>query len=118
MKRNKKPFVVTAYVTILGTMALIPISFTSDWSLINSLQQAQWFSIIYLATICSGLDYFLWNFAISRVEAVRAAVWLYLELVAAFIGEAFIFGVMPCFTTLIGGTVIIIGALLTTRSKE
>lgn len=118
MRRINKPALVTAYVTVLGTLALIPMSLTSDWGLVNSLQPGQWLSILYLAIVCSGLGYFLWNFALSRVEAVKAAVWLYLEPVAAFVGEALIFGITPSLTTLIGGAVIIVGALLTSRSKE
>ncbi|MFQ6053229.1 MAG: DMT family transporter [Candidatus Bathyarchaeia archaeon] len=118
MSRIKKPATVTAYVTVLGTLALVPMSLTSDWGLIASIRPGQWLSILYLSTVCSGLGYFLWNYALSKVEAVRAAVWLYLEPVAAFMGEAAIFGVMPGPATLIGGGAIIIGALLATRSRE
>jgi drug/metabolite transporter (DMT)-like permease len=118
MRRIDKPSLITAYVTIFGTLALIPMSLLSDWAPVSSLQPVQWLSILYLAVVCSGLGYFLWNFALSRVEAVKAAVWLYLEPVAAFVGEAFIFGIIPSATTVIGGCVIIVGALLATRSGE
>ena len=118
LNRIRRPSMVTAYVTILGTLALVPMSLASDWNLVKSLQPEQWLSILYLSLVCSCLDYFLWNFALSRVEAVRAAVWLYLEPVAAFIGETVIFSIIPHATTLIGGGLIITGALLTTRSRE
>ena len=58
----------------------------------------------------------MWNYALSRVEAVKAAVWLYFEPVAAFIGELVIFSIIPSLTTLIGGILIISGALFTTRA--
>ncbi len=118
MNRIAKPSLVTAYVTILGTLALLPISISSEWSLIGALKTGQWMSILYLSVVCSGLGYFLWNFALLKVEAVKVAVWLYLEPVAAFIGEAIIFGILPNTATLFGGGAIIVGAFLTSRSKE
>ena len=94
MKRIKSPVIVTAYVTILGTLALIVMSLTSDWKTIQLLQTDQWLSILYLSIICSCGGYFLWNYALLRVEAVKAAVWLYFEPVAAFIGELVIYSIL------------------------
>jgi drug/metabolite transporter (DMT)-like permease len=118
MKRLGRPALVTSYVTVLGTMALIPISVASEWSLVWSLAPIQWVGVLYLAVVCSGLGYFLWNFALSRLEAVKAAVWLYLEPVAAFVGEIAIYGTMPSSTTFLGGLIIIIGAYITNRSVD
>jgi len=118
MNRINKPLTVTAYITVTGALALVPMSITSDWNLPRSLQTEQWLSILYLSLVCSCMGYFLWNFALSRLKAVDASVWLYLEPVAAFIGEFLIFGVAPNLTTLIGGGAIIVGALLTNWSRE
>ncbi len=74
MKRIQSPVMVTAYVTILGTLALVVMSFTSDWKTIQLFQPDQWLSIFYLSLICSCGGYYLWNYALSRVEAVKAAV--------------------------------------------
>jgi len=115
MSRTKGPSVVTAYITVLGTLLLLPVSATSDWRLIGSIKLDGWLSIIYLAAVCSGLGYFLWNYALSKMEAVKAAVWLYLEPVAAFIGEALILGTVPNSTTLVGAATIIAGTILANR---
>jgi len=117
MSRIKRPLMVTAYTTIMGTLALIPLSLTSDWSLVRSLQTEQWLSILYLALVCSCLGYFLWNYALSKLETVKATVWLYLEPVSAFIGEFLIFSIIPSPMTVIGGGAIIVGALLTNWSR-
>jgi drug/metabolite transporter (DMT)-like permease len=117
MGRIKRPLMVTAYTTIMGTLALIPLSLTSDWSLVGSLQTEQWLSIFYLALVCSCLGYFLWNYALSKLETVKASVWLYLEPVAAFVGEFLIFSITPSPMTVIGGGAIIVGALLTNWSR-
>ena len=101
---------ITAWL-LLGTLALLPMSAASDWGAVLRLQPVQWASVLYLAVVCSGLGYFLWNYALSRLEAVRAAVWLYMEPVAAFAGEALIFGQMPPVLTVLGGLLIVAGAL-------
>lgn len=118
MKRIRKPGLVTAWVTVFGTLVLIPMSLTSDWSRMGLLTPLQWSSVIFLALICSGLGYFLWNFALSRLEAVKAAVWLYLEPIVAFIGETIIMGTTPSVTTILGGLIIILGALITSRTRS
>jgi len=115
MIRMNKPSLVTAYVTVLGTLALLPLSINSDWGLVLVLESDQWLGILYLSIACSGLGYLLWNFALSRLETVRAAVWLYLEPVAAFVGESLVLGVTPAPMTLLGGAAIIAGAIITTR---
>jgi len=118
MQRTGKPLMVTAYVTLSGTLALLPLSLTSDWSAVRLLTQTQWLSVLYLAIVCSGGGYLLWNYALSRLESVRAAVWLYLEPVAAFFGEALLLGVMPDTLTTGGGLLIMAGALLASTAKK
>jgi drug/metabolite transporter (DMT)-like permease len=82
------------------------------------LTTQQWVSILYLAVFCSSIGYLLWNYALSRTEAVKASIWLYLEPVAAFIGEFAFFGIIPLPLTLVGGAGIIVGAIITSVSKE
>jgi drug/metabolite transporter (DMT)-like permease len=113
MRTTSKPLATTSYVTILGTFLLIPMSVTSDWNAVRYLQPEQWLSILYLAIGCACAGYFLWNFSLSTMEAVKSAVWLYLEPLVAFLGEALIFGTIPTATTIVGGAAIIAGALLT-----
>ncbi|MDP2901359.1 MAG: DMT family transporter [Candidatus Bathyarchaeota archaeon] len=118
MKRIGKPLMVTAYTTLWGMLFLLPMSLTSDWGALSALTTSQWVSILYLAVVCSTGGYFLWNYALSRTEAVKASVWLYLEPVAAFIGSFALFGVVPTPLTMLGGAAILIGALLTSLSKQ
>jgi len=117
MKRIGKPLMVTAYTTLFGMLFLLPLSMTSDWGTVSNLSLAQWESILYLAVVCSTGGYLLWNYALSKLEAVKASVWLYLEPVAAFIGSYALFGQTPTPLTLLGGVAILMGALFTSRSK-
>ena len=118
MKRIGKPLMVTAYTTLWGMIFLLPMSLTSDWGAVSALTASQWGSILYLAVVCSTGGYFLWNYALSKTEAVKASVWLYLEPVAAFIGSFALFGIVPTPLTMLGGAAILIGALLTSLSKK
>jgi drug/metabolite transporter (DMT)-like permease len=118
MKRVGHPLVVTAYETVLGTLFLLPLSLTGDWGKVGSITSGQWQSVLYLAIVCSSGGYLLWNFALSRLEAVNASVFLYLEPVSAFVGEFILFTKMPLPLTMLGGVAIMFGALLTYLSKE
>jgi drug/metabolite transporter (DMT)-like permease len=118
IKKTGRPFMVTAWTTLFGTLVLLPMSLTSDWSSVFLVSSTQWISILYLAIICSGGGYYLWNYALSKTEAIKASIWLYLEPVAAFVGEFFLFSVVPSPLTLLGGAGIMVGALLTTFAKE
>ena len=118
MKRIGKPLMVTAYTTFFGMLFLLPMSLTANWGTLTALSSSQWWSILYLAVICSSGGYLLWNYALSKMEAVKATTWLYLEPVAAFIGSFALFGVIPLPLTILGGAAILIGALLTSQSKQ
>jgi drug/metabolite transporter (DMT)-like permease len=115
LKKYSEPAIVTSYVTVFGTLALIPMSLTSDWSLVSALDMNQWIAVLFLASICSGLAYFLWNYALSRIESVQAAVWLYLEPVVAFIGVFILYGNIPNSLTVAGGVLVLIGAAFTVK---
>lgn len=117
MKRIGNPLLVTAYTTLLGVIFLIPLSFTGNWSAVFAVTTQQWVSIVYLAVVCSCIGYFLWNYTLSKLEAVKATVFLYLEPVAAFVGSFLLFAQVPSVLTIIGGVAIIAGAYLTNRSK-
>jgi len=117
MKKTGKPLITTSYVIVLGTFFLLPLSASSDWGSVKYLQSQQWLSILYLAIGCSCVGYFLWNYSLSKMDAVKVTVWVYLEPVVAFVGEALIFATIPTVTTLLGGVAIIAGALLTNWSE-
>jgi drug/metabolite transporter (DMT)-like permease len=113
LRNYPEPVIVTSYVMVFGSLALLPMSFLSDWSTIRSLENTQWISIFYLALVCSGLAYYLWNYALSEIDAVQAATLLYLEPVAAFLGSFIIDGTVPGVLTIFGGVLVILGAILT-----
>jgi drug/metabolite transporter (DMT)-like permease len=118
MQRTGRPAYVTSYVTLFGALFLIPLSLASGWGALGTLTINQWVSVLYLAVVCSGGGYLLWNFALSRIESVRAAVWLYLEPVVAFLGEVVILGAAPDAVTVAGSVLVLLGALVTSVSRK
>ena len=107
----------TAGMTIAGTLGLVLVSlFSEDWSTISALSTTQWISIIYLALICSVMAYFFYNYALAKMEAAKAAVWIYLEPPIAIALGALLLGEVVALQTIVGGVVILGSLYLTHRS--
>jgi drug/metabolite transporter (DMT)-like permease len=107
----------TAGMTVAGTLGLLLFSLVSeDWSSLATITGAQWLAIAYLAVVCSAMAYFFYNYALTRIEASKAAVWLYLEPPVAMILGALLLSEAIAIQTVIGGIVILASLYLTQRS--
>ena len=110
------PFLVVAYVSIIGGLFLIPFSLAEN-SLqgILTLSLQAWGAILYLAVTCSFVGYFIWFHVMSRVKAAVTSSFLFAEplvtvlFATVFIGE----NITP--PLLVGGLLIFTGVLLITR---
>lgn len=107
----------TAGMTLAGTAGLLLLSLaTEDWGSLAALSPAQWGAILYLAAACSVLGYFFYNYALTQIEAARAAVWIYLEPPVAVVLGALLLGEAITLHTVAGGLVILASLYLTQRS--
>lgn len=90
--RQYSPLLLTTSAFILGSLLLFPIYvFSHTFSLINSLSATSWLLVIYLGFISSGVTYLLWNYALRRMEASKASVFLFLvPVVAIVLGKIFL----------------------------
>ncbi|MBE0478444.1 DMT family transporter [Candidatus Aerophobetes bacterium] len=80
------PLLLTTSAFIFGSLLLfLPYLFSYDVSLFLIISPACWLLVIYLGFISSGLTYLLWNYALKRLEASRASVFLFLVPVVAII---------------------------------
>lgn len=116
LRARYAPLTTTAAMTVAGAAGLTLISmFTEDWRTLQALSLDQWLAIAYLALVCSVLGYFVYNRALSRIEAARAAAWLYLEPLVAVLLGALLLGEQVAYQTVAGGLVILASLCLTQR---
>ena len=67
-------------------------------------------AVLYLGVVITGLGYLVWNWALERVSAARAAIFLNLQpLVGTLLGVAWLGDLFTAFTA--GGGVLIIAGL-------
>ena len=105
------PFTVTTYAFVLGTIFFLPVVLPDITDVIQGVSFNGWMAVLYLALICSVFGYVAWYYALSRIEAGRAAVFL--NLIPLFtIVISFFSGEIPTFTFLIGAILIIYGVYL------
>ena len=110
------PFLVVAYVNILGGLCLVPFSLAE-----NSLYQMltlnlnEWLAIVFLSFTCSLLGYSIWFYVMNRVEAAVASSFLFAEpLVTVLFATTFVGEEISMFT--VGGSFLIfVGVYLVTR---
>jgi drug/metabolite transporter (DMT)-like permease len=69
-------------------------------------------AVLYLGVVITGLGYLVWNWALERVSAARAAIFLNLQpLVGTLLGVAWLGEVFTVFTAA-GGALIVVGLWL------
>lgn len=108
------PFTVTTYAFVLGTIFFLPVVLPDITDVIQDVSFNGWMAILYLALICSVFGYVAWYYALSRIEAGRAAVFL--NLIPLFtIVISFFTGEIPTFIFLIGAILIIYGVYQTQK---
>jgi len=111
------PFLVVAYVTVLGGSCLIPFSLAE-----NSLHQIftmslyGWLAILFLSLTCSLFGYYIWFYVLKQVEAAVTSSFLFAEpLVTVLFAVTFV-GEELSLSILAGGLLIFVGVyLVTTR---
>lgn len=114
------PLIMTAGTMTFGTAGLAVLGLIVSprgWSALGRLDGSGWAALLYLALICSAAAYFAWNFALSRVGAPRASVWIYAEPVVAVSLGAAILGERPGWAAFAGSAAIAISVLWATRAR-
>lgn len=108
----------TAFMIILGTIVLAPISIWMDGIPTLDYNALTWSSLGVLGAGCTALTYSLWNWGIQRVSASRAGVFVNFEpLVGAILG-IMVLGEPFNIATLFGGALILLAAIITTLQPE
>ena len=105
------PLRVTAQSILWGALAMVPLAalempVTIVWSTRLLLGAG------YLAVVITALGYLVWNWALARVPAPRAAISLSLQpVLGALLGVAFLGEAFTAFTA-VGGALIVAGLIV------
>jgi drug/metabolite transporter (DMT)-like permease len=116
MLEKYDPFLVVAYVSILGGVCLVPLSLAENsFHEAFALNMNEWSAILYLAFTCSLLGYFIWFHVVNQVKASVTSSFMFGEpLITVIFATAFSGERITLFTVL-GGLLIFAGVYLVTR---
>ena len=78
----------------------------------NSISFASWLGVIYLGVGTSIFGYFLWYYAIGKIEASKVVIFTNGQPIMTAILGMIIFGNPITLPFLIGGTLVVIGVFL------
>lgn len=119
MMEKYNPFLVVAYVTMLGGLCLIPFSLVENsFHQIFTMSSTSWLAILFLSITCSLLGYYIWFYVLKQVGAAITSSFLLAEpLVTVIFAVVFIAEKLSLFI-LIGGLLIFVGVYLVTTKQN
>jgi drug/metabolite transporter (DMT)-like permease len=105
---------ITTYVFALGTMFFIPFVAEDLTKMFYLIPLEGWLIILYLGLLCSVFGYIAWYYALSHMEASKAAIFLNLIPLFAILLSLLIGETITIFL-IVGAICIIYGIYLTER---
>jgi drug/metabolite transporter (DMT)-like permease len=113
------PFLITAYVTILGGLCLVPFSLAENSLLrIFSMTRSGWFAILFLSITCSLIGYYIWLHVLRQVGPAITSSFLFAEPLVTVTFAVMFVGEKLNSLILFGGLLIFLGVyLVTTRQR-
>ena len=110
------PYDMTAYSSMLGTLALAPIAFSFESVALPSTING-WAILLFIGLGASGVGYLLWFVALKGVTANEAGISLFFTPLIGIIASAVVLGETIDLIFGIGAVLVIIGMYITTKSK-
>lgn len=100
----------TCVILATGALMLLPISLLWDGLPRIDTSSGVWLSVLAMGLLCTALTFTLWNWALQRVPAGRAGVFVNLEPVVGVVLGALLFHDALSALTLIGGLLVLLAA--------
>lgn len=111
------PLHLTAASYIFGTVFSLPLIYFFEVRQLFDVGAASWGIIFYLGAIASGATFFLWSYALSKMDASRASVFLFMiPVVAIVIGWAFLDEQIST-STIIGSVLVLAGIYMSEKPQ-
>ncbi|MBP2629725.1 MAG: protein of unknown function transrane [Firmicutes bacterium] len=116
MQQKYSGLFILTYQTIFATITLLPFSFleSDQWQTFSGSTFSQ---ILYLATICSALGYFLYGYALKTVDVVITTLYLNCVPVVGVVSGYFILNEQILPIQILGGAIIILAIFVTNLDK-
>lgn len=105
-------FKITAFSSILAAVPALAFTSSGTWETARNLDRNGIFALLYLTLIGTLLTVSTWNFATARLQPTTVGASLYLIPVLAIASGALVLGESVTATTLIAGTIILLGVAL------
>lgn len=118
--REISPMLLTSGTMISGAIGLVLLSLfdpLSQWKTLGLLHLTQWLAVLFLALFCSVFSYFTYNFALSKIEASRVAVYFYFEPLVSLVLGVLLLGEQLTWQTVVGA-LIISGAVIAVQHMQ
>lgn len=110
------PFLVVAYVNVLGGLCLIPFSLAENsFCKIFTMSLYSWLAILFLAVACSLLGYYIWFYVMKQVGAAITSSFLFAEPLVTVLFAIMFVGEELSMFIIAGGFLIFIGVYLVAR---
>ncbi|HLJ80396.1 MAG TPA: EamA family transporter [Ktedonobacterales bacterium] len=120
--RTISPLVMTGGTMLSGALGLLALSLlttgATQWVQVARLDGRQWFALLFLVVVCSVAAYFIYNAALTRIPASRAAVFSYFEPVVAVVLGALLLGERLSAQALLGAGIIALSIFLLQRGRR
>ena len=109
--KRYSPLILTALAYVFGSLILFFFCFTfEDVSLIFQCSLSSWLILLYLGILASGVTFYLWNYALSIMEASRVSVFIFLiPVLAILLGKVILNETITGFTFL--GTALVLSGI-------
>lgn len=105
--------IITAYSTFLGTLFLVPFSIYEYAKYgIKSISLESWGALIFLGLFASGTAFLLYNYALTNLEAGKAAIYVNLSPLVTIIAGNYYLGEQLGLMELMGGFLILSGIFI------
>lgn len=115
-----RPYEALLLVQTFGALGLLPFAALEigQWGSLQSTPVSVWLVLIYQGLFCSIAPHLLWNNVLARIEASRAAVFMYITPLMAVLLSYLFLGERFSWIFLVGAVLVVSGAYLTVSSEE
>jgi drug/metabolite transporter (DMT)-like permease len=101
---------------IAGALWMVPVApFVVTREALFAIAPTGWWCLAYLVVLTSIISYWLWNFALARVEASRVAVFANLQPVATALAAWVLLDEPMGWSVVVGGLLVLAGVRLAQR---